>query len=236
MCTLAMANYGTKLFNIVGDDEKWTVSEINFKELKGKINVIVKLGSSTPLNKDQESMKAFQLWQSGLMGNPEDPELKLHILKQMQLGNIENLIQSHAKDVNFARREFQMAEKNTKQMQIPEGATREQAQAIAAEKIFVPPVNEWDDHMVHVKEHNDFLMDRFWKYRDMGAPQMMILLQGMMEHNRMHMQIIQMSNQQQMMAQTQAEAYAKGNTPDQILLKKMNFDSDNTKEGPKVER
>jgi hypothetical protein len=68
----------------------------------------------------------------------------------------------------------------------------------------------------------------------MGAPQMMILLQGMMEHNRMHMQVIQMSNQQQLMAQTEAEAFAKGNTPEQIVLKKTNFDSDNVKEGPKV--
>jgi hypothetical protein len=234
MLTLAMANYGKKLMSIVGEDENWTLTEVNFDELKGKINVIVKLGSSTPLNKDQEAMKAFQMWQSGIMGDPMDPELRIHMLKQMNLGNIENLLQKNAKHIAFARKEFHMAEANTKQMQIPDGASREQALAIAEEKIFVPPVNEWDDHLVHVQEHRDFIMDRFWKFRAMGAPQMMILLQGMMEHNRMHMQVIQMSNQQQLMAQTEAEAFAKGNTPEQIVLKKTNFDSDNVKEGPKV--
>ena len=64
--------------------------------------MIVKRGSSTPYNRETESSRAFNIWQSGLLGDPFDPQVRLYTINQMQLGNVDNILQSNAKHISFA--------------------------------------------------------------------------------------------------------------------------------------
>ena len=220
MLSLAVANYKERLVSIVGEDCKWTLSKINEAELKGKVNVIVKRNSSLPINKTLEAQKAFEVWSSGLLGDPTDPTVRLHTIKQMELGNIDNILQSNAKQVNFARREFINAEQMTLQMPpIPQEATPDQIEQHFLANIYVPPPNSFDDHAVHISEHTEHLLDNYWKYLSTQAPQMQVLLSAMGAHIEMHKQIMSQAQQQQMQAQMLAEAFTKANTPEQILLK-----------------
>jgi hypothetical protein len=220
MLTLAVANYREKLISIVGEDCKWVLERINQNELKGKINVIVKRNSSLPINKTFEAQKAFEIWASGLLGDPTDPNVRLYTIKQMDLGNIDNILQTNAKQVNFARREFLNAEQMTLRMPpIPPDLSTKQIEQHLLNNIYVPPPNSFDDHFVHVFEHTEHLLDNYWKYLATDAPQMRILLSAMIAHIEAHKQIISQIQQRQIQQQTLAQAYVRGATEGQILLK-----------------
>ena len=225
MLTLAMANYGPRNLNIVGEDHAWTLLEVNPQELKGKINVIVKRGSSTPYNRETESSRAFNIWQSGLLGDPFDPQVRLYTIKQMQLGNVENILQSNAKHISFANNEFLSAEKlleNTPPL--TEQLSPDEMMAFMEQHIFLPPPNDFDDHHAHINEHTDFLMSRYWNYVQQG-PMYQILLQAMLQHNNMHKQMILQQQQAAQMAQIEAEAFTKGNTMPQLDVKHADRES-----------
>ena len=235
MLTISTVNYGNKMFNIVGDDESWTIANIDTQDLQGKINVVVQRGSSTPTNKAQQSQEAFQVWSSGLLGDPQDVDNRLFVLKQMQLGGIENVLKKNAKDIAFANKEFYSSEAVVQQMpQISLGASNEEIEQIFKQYIFVPPVNPFDDHMVHLREHRNFMLDKYWKYKETGAPQYQILLQAYNEHINMHTMAIQESQMMQQQVQLQSAAFEKGNTMEQLSIKHHPFDKGNTIEQLKI--
>ena len=89
---LAVANYGERLIQIVGKDNQWTLDKINPDELKGKINVIVRTGSSLPINNALEMEKTVFAWQSGLLGNPQDPNIRQKVIKAMDVGSFEQYL------------------------------------------------------------------------------------------------------------------------------------------------
>ena len=226
MLTLALANYGPRNINIVGEDHAWTLLEINPQELKGKINVIVKRGSSTPYNRETESSRAFDVWQSGLLGDPMDPQVRLYTIKQMQLGNVENVLQNNAKHISFANNEFLTAEKLLEQMPpVADQMAPEEAMSFVEQYVFLPPANDFDDHHAHINEHTDFIMSRYWKYVQQG-PIYQVLLQTMLQHNNLHKQMITQQQQAAQLADIEAESFKKGNTMAQLELKHSDKESD----------
>lgn len=209
MLSLALANYQQERFiEIVGDDNQWTLQAIDPKELNGKVNVIVRTGSSLPLNKILEQEKSFTLWQSGLLGNPLDPNVRLRVLKVMDIGGFDQLLQANSKHINQAQKEFQTAEALAMQAPPTEGISVEggkltfsdaQTKEMVEKFLYVPPVNEFDDHYTHLQEHTNFLLDKFNKYIGSGNPILMALGWAMRTHISQHQQIITMQ-QMQMMA------------------------------------
>lgn len=213
---VGMANYGDRLLPVVGSDKSWTVERINFAELNGKISVMVRSGSSLPLSKALEAEKAFAVWQSGLLGDPMSPMIRNFTLRQMDVGNIENVLRANDKHVNFARKEFSAAERMA--LEIPP-MDPETLLANAEELLYMPPVNEFDDHSVHIQEHTNDYLDKHWKYVQSGNPALEVLDQAMRMHIQMHKQTIADEQNASMSSQMNAEAFTKGNTENQILLK-----------------
>ena len=218
--SLAVANYNEKLMSIVGSDHNWAVEKIDREQLKGKINVIVRRSSSMPYDKEQAANKAFQVWQSGLLGDPNDPQVRIFTLKQMDLGNIDGILQATSKQTNFAKKEFMSAEAYLKKMPpLDPNSSVDEIQAHLEQYIYMPPPNPFDDHHIHISEHREYILDNYWKFIGMDAPQFKILMQAMIAHTSAHEQMLSMGQQQQMQSQMMAEAFGKGNTPQQILLK-----------------
>ncbi len=217
MLTLAIANYNDRLLPILGDDYTWTHAKISRKELLGHISVIVKRRSSLPIDKQSESDRAMNIWSSGLLGDPNDPQVRLTTLKQMDLGNIDNIIQSHSKHSNFAKTEFVKAEMMLKDMKpVTENMRAEDIAQHFIDQIYMPPPNGFDDHLVHIKEHTDYIIDNFWKMHGDGAPQLHIFMDLCVEHTNGHSQIEQQRQELQVQQQVLAEMAAKGNLPEQI--------------------
>jgi hypothetical protein len=214
MLSLALANYGERMIEIIGKDNRWTLEQINAAELNGKVNVIVRTGSSLPMNKTLEMEKTVFAWQSGLMGDPNDPEIRAKVLKAMELGSFDQVLQDNAKQENFAKMEFIQAEKLAQQMP-PDGDL--------AQFVFVPPINSFDDHHVHKKEHTNWILDKYYEYIGSGQPQFQILAQAFLDHSNMHGQAIyeaQMMQIQQQMLIKGVTLEQKGQTMAQIKAKK----------------
>lgn len=207
--TLAVANYGERLIQIVGKDNQWVLDKINADELKGKINVIVRTGSSLPINNALEMEKTIFAWQSGLLGNPQDPNIRQKVLKAMDLGSFEQILQDNAKQINFAQKEFINAEKLLGQMPpLEEGAVTinpktnkmdfadEYTENLILQYLYVPPVNDGvDDHYIHIQEHTNYQVDKWFDFMAMGAVYQ-ALAWAMRAHTAQHQQILM---QQQLM-------------------------------------
>ncbi len=224
---VSLANYEKgRLLNIVGDDYEWTTFELDPEQLRGKFNVIIKQRSSFPLDTDQERSATFSAWQSGLLGDPQDPEIRLWAMQQIKLGNVDNLMQKHSKQQNFAKMEFvAMLEVLKEAAPLPADSSKEQVAAYIEQVLYTPDINPFDDHMIHQYIHNQYLMDNYWKLRKGGNPLELELLRRMIQHTFEHQSIINEIKQNQFQQQLQAQMLIKGKTPEQIVLSKLNFNS-----------
>lgn len=205
MLSLAIANYSQqpdKLIQIVGEDNQWTLEKLDPQQLNGKINVIVRTGSSLPTNKTLEMEKTVFGWQSGLFGNPQDPNIRQRVLKAMDLGDFEQILQDNAKQINFAQKEFIEAEKLVLQMPpLPEGSASinkdgqidfadEETMALFQQYVYMPTINSFDDDFIHVQEHSNHLLSKIYEYRSSGSLALLQLASSMEIHIAMHEQRI----------------------------------------------
>ncbi len=204
MLSVAFANYGDRLLPIIGDDNSWTMFRINTKDMNGKINVVAQSGSSLPFSKAVQIDTTFQLLQLGLI-NTQDPAILRKVLGVMDVGGLEDILRPQAKHTNYAKKEFLLAEQAYIQSGGPEkiqqivGSLKgKQALEVAVEAVkqivFVPQVQLFDRHDIHVIEHGEHLVDNHEKYQekylsgDIGFLALDILMQ---EHFARHGEILQ---------------------------------------------
>ena len=201
MLSLAFANYGDRLLPIIGDDNSWTMFRINTKDMNGKINVVAQSGSSLPFSKAVQIDTTFQLLQMGLI-NVQDPESKRKVLSVMDVGGLEDILKDEAKDINYAKKEFLIAEQAYVQGGGPEkiqqvigqlaGKEALEAATEAVKQIaFVPQVQLFDRHDIHVIEHRKHLVDNHFKYVETGDIGLFALDILMQEHFAQHGEILQ---------------------------------------------
>ncbi len=201
MLSVAFANYGDRLLPIIGDDNSWTMFRINTKDMTGKINVVAQSGSSLPFSKAVQIDTTFQLLQMGLI-NVQDPESKRKVLSVMDVGGLEDILKDEAKDINFAKKEFLIAEQAYIQGGGPEKIQQivgslggkkalDAATEAVKEIVFVPQVQLFDRHDIHVIEHRKHLVDNHFKYQEAGDIGLFALDILMQEHFARHGEILQ---------------------------------------------
>jgi hypothetical protein len=217
-----MANYGNRTIALLGDDMQWVQYNIKPEELIGKVSITIRTGSSMPMNKAVEASKAFEVWQTGLLGDPNDPSVRAWTLNQMDLGNIELITQINSKQINYARKEFAVAMEQAKQMPpMPQGLNEDQMNAWILPFVYVPPVTPIDNHHAHIEEHKMDILGSQMEVMASGNAAVQSVHQAMKMHLMDHINLIQMQQQAQQQAAMEAEAYTKGNTKDQILAKQF---------------
>jgi hypothetical protein len=220
--TCQMANYGNRIVALLGDDMLWTQYDIKPEELTGKVSITIRTGSSMPMNKAVEADKAYTVWQSGLLGDPNDPQVRQWTLSRMDLGNIELITKMHAKQVNYAKKEFAVGIAQARQMPpIPGGMDQEQIAAWLAPWVFIPPVTPIDNHSVHIVEHQEDILSFHMEAMGSGNIALESVLQVMKLHLGDHLAIVSQQQQAQQMQAMQAEAFTKGNTLEQIKAKQL---------------
>lgn len=217
---VGVANYGGRTLNIVGSDNEWAIYRLNPQELMGDINVVVRPGSSMPTNKAVEAEKIFGLWQSGVLGDPMDASVKHFVLKHMDLGDASAIFKRNTKHTNFAKMEFVNAEKLAAQMPpLPPELNPELAIGVMEQFLYMPPPNSFDDHDVHIQEHTNDILEKYWKFLATGEPVYQYLAQLMVQHTEMHKQLQTQTMMQFQQAQMMSEAFTKGQTLEQIMAK-----------------
>lgn len=219
--TLMAVNYERgRMINVVGSDYEWTLYEWDPEQLKGKFNVIIRHRSSMPKDKDLEAEQSFNLWSSGLLGDPQDPELRIWTMNQMHLGNIENILQKHSKQRNFAMKEFAIAFDNLKAVQVPDNPSKEEVALAIQQFTYVPSINPFDDHMVHIMCHKEYLLDKFWDFKKTGDILHFELLNNMGNHLSEHITLLAEQQKVQHDRQLLDQMLLKKATPEQIMLSK----------------
>jgi hypothetical protein len=141
----------------------------------------------------------------------------------MHMGNNEALLQKHSKQKNFAMKEFSAATENLKDMQLPDGASKEQIAQMIEQYLYIPQINPFDDHPIHIYAHNEYLLDKYWKFRSSGNPLHLELINRMAQHTMEHQQIVAQQQEMAFQKNLQAQMLLKGKTERQIVLSKMDF-------------
>lgn len=197
LLSIAFANYEKRIFNIVGKDNEWTLFEFDPSSYTTKFNVVVRTGSSLPISRALERDMALGLLDRGLLGNPQDPTVKKKVLEHLDIGGLDRILKENNKDVNFAKKEFQVPVQQYQQLVQQTGGPSEEL----LEQIYLPAVNPFDNHDVHVVEHKNDLLDKFFEYLGTGAPGMIMIAQAMQTHWMQHAQILAEQQLRQAIAQ-----------------------------------
>ena len=104
---------------------------------------------------------------------------------------------------------------------MPPDVTPEEAEMWVSPFVFVPPVTPMDDHAIHIQEHQDVILAYWYEAQASGNQALVIAMQAMMDHWNMHIQLQSQMMEQQAFQQAKLDAYTKGNTESQIMLKQV---------------
>jgi hypothetical protein len=203
LLSIAFANYQQRTFQIVGKDNQWSLFEYDPSSYNTRYNVHVRTGSSLPISKSIERDLTLGLMQTGLLGNPQDPTVRKRILETIDIGGADKILRDNARDTNFAKLEFITPVQQYQQL-VEQGVDPEQI--VTDELVYLPAINPFDNHEVHVVEHKNDLLDKFFEYLGSGDPVLQMIAQAMQEHWAQHAEILAEQQLQQAIMTGQIKA------------------------------
>jgi hypothetical protein len=202
LLSIAFANYGNRTFQIVGKDNEWTLFEFDKDSYTNNYNVQVRRGSSLPISKAIERDLTLGLLNMGLLGNPQDPTVRRRVLEVIDIGGLDKVLKDNAKDTAFAKKEFQTPVQQYQQLLQQGNIPPEQL----LEQIYLPAANPFDNHEVHVIEHKNDLLDKFFEYLGSGDPGLIAIANAMQAHWMQHSKVLAQQQLQQAIMTGQIKA------------------------------
>lgn len=168
---------------VVGENGQWEVLEFNKSSIKDNTDLRVEAGSATPRSRAAKQAFIMELAQNGII--PPD-----RVLRYLGMAETGRMYEEFQVDTRQAQREnVRMSEGDIEEIDLGDG-----------QPIRMLPPNSWDDHLVHIHEHNTFRKKQAFEALDDEAKQQFE------QHVQLHTQVIQ----QQMM-----QAQANGQQPGQ---------------------
>lgn len=143
-----------RLIKNAGDGLEYTVKEFKGSELNDNYDVIVMPGSTVPGSKVLKRQDLINLYQMGILGNPQDPKVIQKLLKNLEFG-----------DINEVWKEQALNEQQVKKV----------IAKIESGELPQPIGHEWDDHVTFIRELNEYRKTD--KYEEMSPEQ-----QGMINY------------------------------------------------------
>jgi len=172
-----------RIIGLHGTDRFQDVLYFKGSDLNGNDQVVIDDGSLMPRYPSVEMAKMMDVWQAGML-NPQNPKHLRLALSAVGANNTDRLFASIEKDERRAQIENELfASKDPDQL--------------------LPEVHDFDDHLVHLEEHNDFRKSDRYEILTIEAPEQAAALDA---HCGIHEQYIQ----QAMMQQMQMAQMAKG--------------------------
>lgn len=120
---------------------EYIVKEFKGSDIKGNTDVTVIRGSTIPGSKVLKRQEILNLYTQGLLGDPNDPKVKEKILSMLEYGDVAEAWADIAIDITQIKQQIEMIENGE-----------------------VPPVDELDNHPLHIQEKNRYRKsDKFTK-------------------------------------------------------------------------
>lgn len=146
-----------RMLKTSGEGLEYAVKEFMGKDLNDNFDVIVIPGSTVPNNKVLKRQDILNLYQMGLLGDPQDENLRAKVLDSMEFGDLSETWQEQSLD--FAQ--VQLAIK-------------------AIENNEQPEFNEFDNHQVHLRKMNSYRKTD--KFRALDPPKQQAFMHQMELH------------------------------------------------------
>lgn len=125
----------------VSKNNSYAVKKFMGNDLKGNTDVIVIKGSTLPNSKVIKRQEITNLFQMGLLGDPNDPKVKEKVLNMMEYGDIASVWEDQSLDTNQIQKDLELIENE-----------------------IAPEVNELDNHALHIYKKNQYRKsDKFQK-------------------------------------------------------------------------
>jgi hypothetical protein len=124
-----------RLLKVAGDGLEYAVKEFAGGDLNENYDCIVIAGSTVPTSKVLKRQDILNVYQMGLLGNPQDPQLRAKVLKIMEFGDVGEMWKDQAIDEQQVKKVIAQIEDG----QMPQ-----------------PVGHEWDNHEMFIKRLNDY--------------------------------------------------------------------------------
>lgn len=177
---------GTRLLRYVGDNNDVLLVEWQASELQSE-DIVVEKEDALSQTPAQRRQTAIELLQYGLLRDNVDAKIRTKFLEIFEFGNWEDVDDVEELHRSKAMRENKAFEKGA----------------------FMPP-DTYDDHAIHVNEHNRYRLDIKFDQIKVMYPQ---IAQAIDQHVQLHEQLMMMKIQQAMMLQGAQQPQGKEKSP-----------------------
>lgn len=156
----------TRMITVVGRDNEMDVIAFSGTILRDNTNVSVKKQSSLPDSRIAREARIMERFQNGLYGDPQDPEVRRHVMTMLEDAIVEDIYSSNKKDEAVAKWENKVL--------------------IQAQDV---PINSYDNHAIHMVEHLGFQKGLDYQKLKMKDPKTFIeietrFMKHVMEHQK----------------------------------------------------
>lgn len=124
-----------RMIKIVGRDNEFEVLAFKGADLNGNTDVSVKRQSSLPDSRVLRNAEIMSRFEKGLYGDPMDPEVRRHVMNMLDDAVVDDIYSDTKLDEAYARYENNI---------------------LASGSITELHVNQYDNHGIHLQEHNHF--------------------------------------------------------------------------------
>lgn len=148
----ASINYTTeRTLKEVGTSGQYLIKKFTGEQIRGNTDVIVIRGSTIPGSKVLKRQEILNLFQAGLLGNPQDPSLVQRVLSYLEYGDVAEVWKKYSLDMNQINSDIE-----------------------AIKNGMMPEINEMDNHTLHLEKKNEFRLSDTFKKLDPMKQQMLM--------------------------------------------------------------
>lgn len=158
-----------RMIQVTGRDGEFDIFAFQGSDLRNNTDVSVKRQSSLPDSKIAREAMVMQRFEQGLYGDPADPEVRRHVMNMVDDAMVKDIYSDTQLDETYARFENKMMKKGYKQLL----------------------VNQYDNHQIHVKEHNHDRKSMEFQKLKITNPQVFRMIDTIYsKHNQFHQKFI----------------------------------------------
>lgn len=159
----------------LGTEGEWTIYAFKGADLRGNTDVKVKRQSTLPDSRIAREASILRRYEAGLYGDPTDGEVRRHVMNMLDDAVVKDIYSDTRLDESNARRENMF---------------------MAQPQIGSIPVNNYDNHQIHLREHTHFQKSGEYQKLKFEDPMTFALMEAkFIEHNMKHQKFIEMQMQ-----------------------------------------
>lgn len=179
-----------RMIKLVGRDNEFEVLAFKGADLNGNTDVSVKRQSSLPDSRVLRNAEVMNRFEKGLYGDPMDPEVRRHVMNMLDDAVVDDIYSDTKLDEAYARYENNI---------------------LASGSITELHVNQYDNHGIHLQEHNHFRKSLDYQKLKLKDRKQFLQLEVIFEsHTIQHQMFIQQMEAQMIQRQAMIDTAKEG--------------------------